>query len=90
MDDAGVVVGGQAGGDLRGDGAGFLLEALAAGGIGGEAGGENFQGDVAGEAGVAGSIDLAHAADADKRFDFVRTEAISCGERHAEMRLYRG
>jgi hypothetical protein len=35
---------------------------------------EHFDGDVAAEAGVAGTIDLAHAARAERRNDFVGTE----------------
>ena len=38
--------------------------------------------DVAGEAGVARAIDLAHAAGADRRDDLVRAETIARRQRH--------
>ncbi len=43
-------------------GAGFLREALQAFGIGGKGCRENFDGDVAVQAGIAGAVDFAHAA----------------------------
>ena len=49
----------------RGDGAGFLLEAAQAVGIGGEGSGKNLDGDIASETLIAGAIDLAHSASAD-------------------------
>ena len=70
-DDVGVVEGS--------DGAGFALEAGAE--IGGGSGrtrrrglAENFDRDVAIEAGVAGAVDLAHAADSERRLDLVWAE----------------
>jgi hypothetical protein len=54
-----------------GDGFGFALEAGFQGGVVGEVGGEDFDGDFAAEAGVAGAIDFAHAACADGGKDFV-------------------
>ena len=44
--------------------------------------GQHFDGDVAIQLRVMGAIDLAHAARADQRDDFVRTEASSGGQTH--------
>jgi len=49
----------------RSDGAGFLLEATQAIGIGGEGGGKNLDGDVAPETLIASAVDLAHSASSD-------------------------
>jgi hypothetical protein len=59
----------------RGHGAGFLREALAAGGIASELGRQGFQGHVAGQAGIACAIHLAHAPGAQRREDFVRAQS---------------
>ena len=70
-DDVGVVEGG--------DGAGFALEAAAEVGGGAERTrcgvlAKDFDGDVAIEAGVAGAVDLAHAADSERGLDLVGAE----------------
>ena len=57
------------------------LEAAQALGVGGEGGGQNLDGDVASEARIAGAIDLAHAACADERDDFVGTD-VYAGFKH--------
>ena len=44
--------------------------------------GQHLDGDLAAEARVAGAVDLAHAACAERRHNLVRTEAISFLERH--------
>jgi hypothetical protein len=54
-----------------GDGTRLLLEAPQAIGIGGEGSGQNFDGDIASQALVAGAINLAHTASADQRDYFV-------------------
>ena len=64
------------------NGTGFLLEAAQAIGIGGKGSGENFDGDDAIEAGVAGAINLAHTAGAERCKDFIRAEFRAAGERH--------
>ena len=51
-------------------------------GIVGEGPGENFDGGVAVELGVAGAVDFAHAARAQGREDLVVAELVSWGERH--------
>ena len=66
----------------RGDGAGLPLEARAAVRIGAQFGGEDLDGDRAVEAGVAGLVDLAHAAGADSRLDLVGSEASPGDEAH--------
>ena len=58
-------------------GAGLLLEALQAIRVGGEALGQHLDRHVAREAVVAGAIDLPHAARAEKRDDFVGTDACA-------------
>ena len=55
----------------RSDGASLLLETPQAVGIGGERGGQNFDGDIASQTLIAGAINLAHAARADQRNEFV-------------------
>ena len=68
-------------GQLR-DRARFAIEPFAEQGIGGERGGEDLDGDGPVEPRVAGSIDLAHAARADRRDDLVRAEACTSGQGH--------
>ena len=58
----------------RGDDARLLLEAPARFGVGGQRAGQDLDGDRAIEPGVAGAIDLTHAAGADRRGDLVRPE----------------
>jgi len=43
--------------------------------IAADVGGEDFDGDAAVEAGVAGPVDLAHAAGADSGLDLVRPQS---------------
>ena len=62
---------------------GFLLEALQPVGVGTEPLGNDFDGDIAREAGVACVIHLAHAACADERNDFIHTEASAGGQAHS-------
>jgi hypothetical protein len=73
-DDVGVIE--------RGDGAGFLLEALSARRVGGEIGRKDFQCDFACESSVARAVDFSHAAGAERGKDFVRAEAGSGVEWH--------
>jgi hypothetical protein len=60
----------------RGDGAGFPLESFT------EARRRNFDRHVPPETGIAGLVHLAHAALADGRDDFIRTESITWLEWH--------
>ena len=48
----------------------------------GVGGGENFDCDLAADAGVAGLVHFPHAAGADRRQDFIRTEPCAGVERH--------
>ena len=66
-----------------GGGAGFLLEAREAFGIGGEARVDDLDRDFAPEPRVARPVDLAHAARAERREDLVGAELRSRGEAHA-------
>ena len=66
----------------RGDRAGLALEAHAAVRIGAQFGGEDLDGDRAVEAGVAGLVDLTHAARPNGGEDLVRAEAGAGGEGH--------
>ena len=72
--DVGMV---QRGEDFR-----FAIEASEAVGVVGEGPGENFDGGVAVELGVAGAVDFAHAARAQGREDSVVAELVAWGERH--------
>jgi hypothetical protein len=62
--------------------AGFLLESFEAIAMGGKGTGQHLDRDVAPESRVACTIDLAHAACADGRHDFVRPEASARLEGH--------
>ena len=64
-------------------GAGLLLKARAAAGVGGHLRRQNLQRDRAVEARIAGAIHLAHAADAKQGLNLVRTELRSRGK-HCE------
>ena len=68
----------------RGDALRFALEARPELGIGREGGRQHLDGDGALEAGVAGLVDLAHAAGADGADDLVRSEARAGGQGHGE------
>ena len=72
-DDVGV---GQSGGGAR-----FLLEAAARFGVD-EVGGQDLERHVAAQPRVARAVHLAHAADADRIDDFVRSETRACAEWH--------
>ena len=58
----------------RGDGTCLTVKALAKIRISGDVGGQDFDRDGAIEARVARLVDFAHAAAADRRDDFIRTE----------------
>src|ERR1700722_13084654 len=66
----------------RGDGAGFLLEAAEAVGVFRKSLREDFDGDVAAEAGVFCTEDFAHSASADWRDNFVWAEFSAASECH--------
>ena len=66
----------------RGDRAGLALEARATIRISTQFSGKNLYGDRAVEAGIAGLIDLPHAAGADSRLDLVGSEASPGDEAH--------
>ena len=68
----------------RGGGFSFLLEAEQALGVGGECGGENFDGDAAFEARIDGVVDLAHAAGA-KRGDDLEWADVASGFHAARL-----
>jgi hypothetical protein len=59
----------------RGDGAGFLLEAAKALRVASEQSGKNFEGDIATEARIAGTVDLADAAGAQRSLNFIGAES---------------
>ncbi len=65
-----------------GDGAGLVLEAAPALGIGGRVLGEDLEGDVALETGVAGAVNLAHPPGPEGAQDLVGTETAARRERH--------
>jgi hypothetical protein len=66
----------------RGDGLGLALEARERVGVGGQLRGEDLDGDVAVELRVAGAVDLAHPAGAERREDFVGPETGPGSQRH--------
>ena len=68
--------------DERREQLGLALEAREPLGILRELGGQRLDGDVAAEARVARAIDLAHAARAERRDDFVGAESGAGGEWH--------
>ena len=63
--------------DQPGDGLRLPLETLQAGGVVGELGGEDLQGDIAIQLGVPGAVDLAHAAPAEEADDLVVAEGFA-------------
>src|ERR1700676_871228 len=85
---ADVVEGANVGMVQRRDSAGFTVEALLCFGIVGQMCRENFYGDSAIESCIAGAIDLAHAACAKLRLDFIWTMFCAGGEGHG-WRNYR-
>src|SRR5205809_7520304 len=74
----------------RGNRARFVLEALPRFRIGCERACEHLDGDGAIEPGVTRAVDLAHAARAQRRDDFVRTKTGARVERHLEQAFYPG
>src|SRR5271167_1127612 len=71
-----------------GNGARLALEALANFGRVGYALREDFDGDGAVQAGIAGAIDFSNASCAEERFNLVWTELGARGEWHSRARLY--
>ena len=59
----------------RGGGARFLLEPRKPFGVGGERLGQDLDGHIPAEPGVARLVDLAHPAGAERRRDFIGAEA---------------
>ncbi len=72
----------------RRGGAGLLFEAREAVSIVGDPGRQNLDRDLASELRVPGLPDLSHASGAERREDFVRTQAASGCERQAGIRIY--
>ncbi len=62
--------------------AGLALHALFQFGVGGKMIGENLDGDVASEAGVAGAVHLAHSTRTEGRLNFVGAELAARGQGH--------
>ena len=73
----------------RRDDAGFALEARERLGALDEVLGKHLHGDVTLQPCVAGAIDLAHAAGADRREELVRSEPRASSVRHPGRRDYR-
>ena len=65
-----------------GHGSGFEFEAPQAVLVRGQRAGQDFDGYVALQAGIAGAIDFAHPAGADERLNFVGAEFGSRRKRH--------
>jgi hypothetical protein len=63
----------------RGNSAGLALESGAACRIGGDAGRQDFDGDVAAEARIPRAVDLTHTPGPEGRENFVRTKAGAGG-----------
>jgi hypothetical protein len=61
-------------------GAGFALEACLAVGVVGEWFGQDFDGDLAAQAYIAGAIHLSHAARTEGSDNLVRPKSCQCGE----------
>jgi hypothetical protein len=73
-----------------GGGAGFLLEAAEAVGMGGKLARQHLDGDVASQARVVPLIHFAHAADAEEADDLVRSDARAWFKSHPpEKRIQR-
>jgi len=85
MDDPLFVRGLEGRGDLPGVGEStrFALEAAQALGVRGEGLGQQLDGDVARELGVAGTIDLAHAAGSELLDDLIMRKGLTIMCRHA-------
>ena len=69
----------------RGHGPRLLLEAAQAVGFAGEGFRKNFQSDIAPQARISCAINLAHAACAERREDFVGTEFCTRAQCHARV-----
>src|SRR5208283_4359622 len=67
----------------RRDRARFLLKTAQAVGVFGQSLGQNLDGDVAAESGVARAVHFAHPARSERRNNFVRTELRARGQSHA-------
>jgi hypothetical protein len=61
----------------RGEGPGLLLETVEAVEAGGAVGGDDLDGDVAAEAGVAGAVDLARPPGPEGGQKLVRAETVA-------------
>jgi len=60
----------------------FALEPRHALGVTGQRLRQNFDGDIAAEPGIVSAVDLAHAASADGREDFVGAQSSTGGQLH--------
>jgi hypothetical protein len=69
-----------------GGGAGLLLEAAHARGIGGDRSRKQLEGNVAREEGVGGEPDFAHPARAKRAHELVLVEAAASSQRHRDVR----
>ena len=68
---------------------GFALETTEAVGVAANRPGQDFDGDVTAKSGVAGPVDLAHAAGTKRRRDLVGAEAGTGDQRHAMRSIKR-
>ena len=66
----------------RGHRLGLAVETRERNGIGGKMRGQDLDRDESIELGIERPVYLAHAAGAERRDDFVRSETGSCGQRH--------
>ena len=71
----------------RGDRLRLAFEPRAECGVGRELRRENLDGDRAIEAGVAGAVDLSHAAGAEQGLNFKMAEPSTCAQCHWSVRL---
>ena len=71
----------------RGERLRFPLETDQAIGIGGEEFGQDLERNITTEPGVACLVDLAHAARAERREDFVRAKSCAGSEGHEAFRI---
>lgn len=80
---ANVVEGANVGMRKSGNSLGFALQPLFQGRVGRKVLGQNFNRNVAVEAGIAGAIHFPHTARTELRLNFIRTEFGAGGERHS-------
>ena len=66
----------------RGSGTGLLLEAAETFRIAGEGCGQDFDGYVARQPGIAGAVDFAHAAGTERAYNFIGPEFDTGRQRH--------